>query len=68
MRIAQKVHLWLPLTYLSTLGTDVPLAVLQTQSAKQRMVKFVERGGQTPEGERDWSAWRRMYERLEETD
>jgi enoyl-CoA hydratase/carnithine racemase len=41
---------------------------MRTESAKKRMAKFMECGGQTPEGERDWSAWSRMYERLTETD
>ena len=41
---------------------------MRTESAKKRMAKFMECGGQTLEGERDQSAWSRMYERLTETD
>jgi hypothetical protein len=40
---------------------------MQTEAAKKRMTKFIEFGGQTLEGEREWSAWRRMYEKLAET-
>jgi enoyl-CoA hydratase/carnithine racemase len=44
------------------------IASFPAEAVATAKAKFMECGGQTPEGERDWSAWSRMYERLTETD
>lgn len=41
---------------------------LQTESAKKRMKKFIEFGGQTREGEYEWKAWSDMYKKLADVD
>jgi len=48
--------------------TDLFMELMQTESAKKRMVKFIEFGGQTREGELEWTVWRDMCKKLAEVD